>query len=255
MRGRMTDWRKYPEVTAFIAENYRGVLTADLTEMVNGTFGTTFSTEQIKSYLGNRKMRSGLGRSKKGCRRIWKKPLDDFLTENKDLPDEETARLMTERFGRPFTASAISDRKCRLGLHSVNDGKFKEGHMPTNGYEKGHRPDTWVPVGTEVDRGGSVYVKAKDIQYARQHENWRPKSHMVWEAVNGPVPEGCLIVFKDGDTRNFDITNLECVTRAENATMNHGGYRFKGESFDTGRLIAQVAMEARRRLKEEKNNE
>ena len=39
--------------------------------------------------------------------------------------------------------------------------------------------------------------------------------HLVWAEHYGPVPAGHAIVFRDGNKNNFNIENLECVSRAE----------------------------------------
>lgn len=40
---------------------------------------------------------------------------------------------------------------------------------------------------------------------------------VVWEEANGPVPKGMIVVFKDGDTMNVTLENLEIITRQEAA--------------------------------------
>lgn len=43
--------------------------------------------------------------------------------------------------------------------------------------------------------------------------------HLVWSAVNGPVPEGLDIHHIDGDTYNNSIDNLECLTHEAHARL------------------------------------
>ena len=44
---------------------------------------------------------------------------------------------------------------------------------------------------------------------------------LLWEQRHGrPVPDGHLVLFADGDRRNFDPANLLLVSRAELAVMN-----------------------------------
>lgn len=38
---------------------------------------------------------------------------------------------------------------------------------------------------------------------------------IVWTTERGPIPEGYNVMFKDGDRRNCDISNLECLPVAE----------------------------------------
>ena len=42
---------------------------------------------------------------------------------------------------------------------------------------------------------------------------------MVWQDINGEIPEGMIVVFKD-DKLNCDISNLEMITREENLIRN-----------------------------------
>lgn len=41
-----------------------------------------------------------------------------------------------------------------------------------------------------------------------------------WEAAYGPIPKGRLLSFKDGNTLNCELSNLECVTRKDIADRN-----------------------------------
>lgn len=51
------------------------------------------------------------------------------------------------------------------------------------------------------NRGSRTYFTAAPIRLHRA----------VWEAANGPVPDGYHIHHIDGDTANNDLSNLECV--------------------------------------------
>lgn len=124
-------------------------------------------------------------------------------------------KAVSELRGREITAEAVGHRKTILGVRSSNNGQFPKGHIPVNGYEKGHRPDSWMPVGSEVENGGYVYVKVSDIPNVPQTENWKRKQVLIWEQANGPVPEGHNIIFLDGNRRNFDIGNLMLVSDSE----------------------------------------
>lgn len=42
-----------------------------------------------------------------------------------------------------------------------------------------------------------------------------------WEAVNGKIPAGHRLRFKDGDKTNVDASNLELVTRADVMRRNN----------------------------------
>lgn len=110
--------------------------------------------------------------------------------------------------------------------------RFTEGHKPWNKgiqwdaggrspetrFKPGHRPQTWQPVGTEVERADG-YIKVK-VSDTRSKSDWKLKHVAVWEEHNGPLPEGQIVVFKNRDTRDFRPENLEAITRGENMRRN-----------------------------------
>ena len=44
---------------------------------------------------------------------------------------------------------------------------------------------------------------------------WIPKHVLLWQQAHGPVPKGYNIVFRDGNTLNCTLENLECISNAE----------------------------------------
>ncbi len=61
-------------------------------------------------------------------------------------------------------------------------------------------------IGTERRKGyfDSVFIQVK----VAEPNVWRYKHHITWENANGPIPEGFLVDFVDGDSENCDIENL-----------------------------------------------
>jgi hypothetical protein len=44
---------------------------------------------------------------------------------------------------------------------------------------------------------------------------------LMWEAINGPVPKGMFVVFKDRNKQNICIENLELIDRHEHMRRNN----------------------------------
>ena len=93
-----------------------------------------------------------------------------------------------------------------------------------------------------------MYRKVSDT--GSRTVDWRPVSHLVWEEVNGKVPKGCMISFKDGNVKNVDIDNLELLTRQEMVSRNSSS-RYPEE---VRKLIA-VKREFTRRMNKVKRGE
>lgn len=70
---------------------------------------------------------------------------------------------------------------------------------------------------------------------------WKLKHVLVWEAANGPVPEGHAIIFLDQDHTNTNLENLALVSRAELLELNRRELiTSNAELTTTGILIARV---------------
>lgn len=88
------------------------------------------------------------------------------------------------------------------------------GRSAETQFKLGLKPQTWHPVGTErITKDGILQRKVADTGV--KNVDWRPVHVLVWESAYGPVPESCVIVFADRNKRNFDVSNLDCVDRAE----------------------------------------
>ena len=60
------------------------------------------------------------------------------------------------------------------------------------------------PVGSErFDHFKYIWIKVGSPH------GWLPKHHLIWEAANGPIPVDHMIIFIDGDKRNFRLDNLK----------------------------------------------
>jgi len=116
--------------------------------------------------------------------------------------------------------------------------RFKKGNVPwTKGtnynaggrsiemrFKGGHRPHTWLPVGSyRLNADGYVELKFADAP-GRYDLRWIPVHRKVWIDANGPVPKGHMIVFKPGTKtvkpEEITIDCLECIDMAENARRN-----------------------------------
>lgn len=117
-------------------------------------------------------------------------------------------------------------------------------------FKPGSRPQTWVPVGTEVvDSYGYRKRKVRDdAPTGMTRNNWQFVHILLWEQHNGPVPDGHNVVFRDKDRSNVVIENLECISRADNARRNTI-HRYPRELKNAIRLAAKL-----KRLVNEKQN-
>lgn len=89
--------------------------------------------------------------------------------------------------------------------------RFKKGGIPPNAYNE---------IGKIVIRqkkDGSERYKYICLAVGK----WMLYHQYVWRKYYGDIPEGMVVRFKDGDSMNCDVSNLECVTMAENLRLNN----------------------------------
>lgn len=252
--------RRYPqEVHDFISANQKGKTAKELAELVNRTFGTEFTESQMKSYRSNHHLKSSrpggwpAGRSKLFPAEIW-----SFIEDNyKGVGYKEMADKLNEKFGTCYTPEQIGSFYGNRKLNSGLTGRFKPGHVPANKgkkgwcapgcektqFKKGNLPASTKPIGYErITRDGYVEVKiAMRPSNPFCNDNFIGKHILVWQEANGPVPEGSLIIFRDGNKQNCSLENLALVSKAEHLELTRSGLRSKDPDLtDTGILIAKV---------------
>ncbi len=129
----------------------------------------------------------------------------------------EIARLVNKKFGTRTHRTAINDLCCkRLGFNRTGgNGQFKKGHIGPTLKEVGH----------ESNLNGYISVKIDDKPiegihtYQNRKANWKPKHRHIYEQHHGPIPKGWIVVFLDGNNRNFDPNNLYALPRSIHARM------------------------------------
>lgn len=160
---------------------------------------------------------------------------------------EELTRLVNERFNLELEPGQIRAFKKNYQLTSDVDTKFVPGRESLNKggrikggepfrFKRGHRPYNYMPVGTErINGDGYVDIKVADPT------KWRGKHLVLWEAANGPVPKGHVVLFADQDRHNFDLDNLILISKRQLLTLNrHKLIQRDTELTKTALLIADI---------------
>lgn len=130
-----------------------------------------------------------------------------------------------------------SDTAGRLDGVTGAGTRFRKGHATWNKgmkglnhdgskatqFKPGHRGGKAValyrPIGAErISKDG--YLERKISDGFPLQKRWRAVHILNWEAVNGPLPAGHALVFRDRDKANVAIDNLELITRRELMARN-----------------------------------
>lgn len=251
-----------PEIKAFIAANVTNRTTSEITQLVNDKFGIDMTCSEMKSYKANHKLKSGTRRGLPTGSPTAKYPqhIVDYIRENsKGCGPSEMACRLNEKFGTSYSAAQI---KGYYGNHKINSGVtgyFSKGNTPPNkgkkgycapGSEKGHfkknnLPKNTKPIGYErTTRDGYVEVKVR-MRPSRpdRNDNFVAKHRLIYEKAYGPIPKECVVIFKDGNKNNFDLSNLALISKAESLSMTrHGLFSSNAEITETGIALTRLRI-------------
>lgn len=200
----------------------------EITDMFNERFKQSKSVNAIISI-----------KSKHGIKSYTKKYTPNQINYLRNIAPGRAHKLITEMFNKKFNQDRTEE-----GISSImHENCIKTGN--TGWFEKGRLPENILPVGTEVMReDGYIYVKIKEQNI------WKQKHHIIWEKLNGPVPNGYAILFADTNRANFDINNLILVSKAQVLQMNrYDLIKEDAELTRTGIIIADIHLKMGQRKK------
>ncbi len=210
-------------------------------------------------------------------RKYWTADEVDWLV--KHYPFDRAADI-AETLNRPI--SSIYDKAAQLGLGKsetfmVSDrsgrilrgrqhpaviaARFQPRHTPWNKgmkgldlsggrgsrFKPGEKPKNWKPVGSERMSKGFLQRKMTDTGYPPR--DWVPVHHLVWAEHHGPIPAWHVVVFRDGDRRNFALGNLALITRRELMQRNSLHTNYPPEIIEVIQLRGAIKRQLNRHLK------
>jgi hypothetical protein len=173
-------------------------------------------------------------------RRTWTKREDSLIAYC--YPDS-TAQELADLLGRGI--SAVYNRAHTLGVEKSEESfkllygkpklgpvatQFKKGHVPLNKglrrpgwapgrmaetqFKKGQVPANHLPIGSKR-RDDNGYRYRKISETGCQRRDWVAIHRTLWQRFRGPIPAGHALAFKDENSDNIRIGNLELITRKE----------------------------------------
>lgn len=175
---------------------------------------------------------------------------------------KEIAEAFNKKFDSDITLSNVKSYIGNNKLNTGRTGRFEKGHVPFNKgkkglttggvetqFKKGNIPHNHREVGTEVINGDGYW----QVKIAEPNV-WKLKHRLVWEQVNGPIPEGHIVIFADQDRENFEPDNLLLISRQKFIRMNQNGLiKNNKEATKTGAVIADLIMTASKAKKKMKS--
>ncbi len=138
---------------------------------------------------------------------------------------KSSARQRMKLLGIKVPAELIEQFKkqshFKVGTPASNKGLKQSQYMSAASIEKVSK--SWFKPGanpSNTKHDGALCIRGDKLgnqyQFIRlSAANWIPLHRHNWMQINGAIPKGMKLVFKDGDTLNCSINNLELLTAAE----------------------------------------
>lgn len=243
----MTNKRQYfEEHIEFLRTGYQIMNVRNLTVAFNEKFGMDKPESAISTLLYKNKItcgRKGNDKLIENRHKLLTKEQDAFVRASyKQMPTHGVTDALNKKFGTDFVVNQIEAYINNHRILSGRTGCFEKGNTPWNNGTKGHgltvaNPGSFKP--------GNVPATIKPLYYERlskdklieikvpiPHERkgtatqYMPKQRWVYEQHHGPIPDGYVVSFLDGDRANFEPENLIALSRAEMLRLNQNGYRY-----------------------------
>ena len=168
---------------------------------------TTQETELLIEYYPHRSTKDVAFITGKSIAQCYAKAFALQLHKTPEyLETEASGRLQKGNQATQFYKGHEPWNKGMKGLQiGGQETQFKKGTVPPN-----HRE-----VGSErIDEDGYTYIKIAE------HTRWVLKHRHIYEQHYGKLEPHMIVTFRDKNILNFEIENLEAITKVENMQRN-----------------------------------
>ncbi len=131
-----------------------------------------------------------------------------------------------------------ADYMTQEAIERTKKTRFKKGNIPHNVNKKG---DGAIVIRKDKSGRNYKYIRVAPGVWELLHVH-------IWEKENGKIPKKHIVVFKDGNTENICIENLELISKVENMLRN-SRHKFPREIIPT--LVLKNKLE--KKLKDLQN--
>jgi len=227
----------------FLRNGYLTMNVRSLAKAFNDRFGMEKTEAAIDSALNNHGIRCGRAHKDRliSRERLFTTEQARFIRDNyKGKSLAEMTALFNDRFGTGMTVQQIKAFVHNRGITSGRTGQFLRGHRPWNtgtkgltaanktSFKKGDAPPNRKPIGSEriESKEGFILMKVPERDpYTGFPTRYKHKHVYVYEQAHGPVPEGMVVAFINGDKTRCELNNLMLISRAELLNLNRHGYK------------------------------
>ena len=142
----------------------------------------------------------------------WTKKIDDWIKERCPIHEHGYTQIqqMVDELNKMFHTD--------FGINAFKSNCYRKGFnleaMKSANHHRGEKHHKHKPVGSLQETKGYVRIKIAEPNQWMQYQRY------VWEQHHpGESAKGMVVIFMDGNSRNFEPSNLERVSRGELTVM------------------------------------
>lgn len=207
-------WHRYSEEELqWLKNNVCTMRYDELAIKFNKKFNLNVTGKTLKGYVSKNKI----------PHKKWTMPRYVYTDEEvewlrNNINCYRTYTEVTEEFNKLFnknkSESNIQDLCSANNIHKeINYGKY------------GYRHKNQYPLGTEIETDSYTYVKTQMCIGKRfsgyREPYWTIKQKLIYEQHYGKIKDDEMVIFLDGNNKNFDINNLYPVNRRIALQLNN----------------------------------
>ena len=184
---------------------------------------------------------------KRSIRSLWIKSATLGLKKTHEFLSATAAARIAKRTGSALGKRFVPGQKpWNAGMKGLRVSVATE-------FKAGHRPQTWVPLGSErVTHEG--YRQRKMTDTGNAPRDWVSLHVLKWQRYRGSVPAGHVVAFKDRDPAHIALSNLELISRAELMRRNSYHTNYPPEIVRLIQLRGAVQRQINKRERDAKQN-
>lgn len=167
----------------------------------------------------------------------WTKEIDNWIKQR--CPIREHGHSLIRQILDELNATFLTNFSITAFKANCYSKGFNLGVMKNANHRRGEKHHRHKPVGSLQEKKGYVQIKIAEPNQWMQYQRY------VWERHHqGESVEGMVVIFMDGNSRNFDPSNLERVSRGELNVMARMGHTaaMSREEREICLLRARVAL-------------
>lgn len=173
--------------------------------------------------------------------KLFNQEQEKFIRANSNgRGNKELSDLLNKEFGLSISPKQLANWR---GNHNVRSCTsiygWKKGKKAGVDFKPQKEFRNSLPLGSEGETKGVITVKIAPGK-------WIPKHRFLWEKEHGSVPGGHVVIFADGNKRNFDMENLVLVSKKHLAILNKkrlliGDKEIREMALNYAKLVEKIA--------------